>query len=612
MKPAKRLVVLVFLAAAGLLIASMVFTYRTGLIRIAAQQKMERQLLTLNQLDDFLSAVKDTETGERGFLLTGEESYLQPYTNVRAQVQTRLDGLHQLTLTSDLPQDRVQRVTVLTEQDLSELEQTIRLRRDKGLEAALTIVRDNQGKQVMDEIRGEIGRMRADEQDEFTKTSQRAQGADGIRTATFIGTAMLNLAFLGWAFGKMWREIRRREAAVLEAGRQKDLLSTTLASIGDGVIATDVQGRVTFLNSEAERLTGWKNSEAVSKPLAEIFRIVNEQTRQPAENPADRALRLGTVVGLANHTLLIAKDGREIPIDDSAAPIRQPGGPLSGVVLVFRDFTEHKRIMEALREAHEQLANHSIQLEKLVEERTAKLRDMVNELQHVSYAISHDMRAPLRAMSAFASILLEKMSSDGGSAEMRDYSRRIVVSAGRLDKLIQDALHYTKATLQEMTLEPVNLEKLVRGLLETYPNFQPDKTDIRVEGKLPVVLGNEALLTQCFSNLMGNAVKFVAPGIRPEVRLSAETNDGMTRIWVKDNGIGVSKHAQARLFQMFQRLTNDYEGSGIGLAIVRKLAERMGGKVGVESESGQGSRFWLEFRLANPRNELPSAGPVMG
>ncbi|HZV36133.1 MAG TPA: PAS domain S-box protein, partial [Verrucomicrobiae bacterium] len=141
-------------------------------------------------------------------------------------------------------------------------------------------------------------------------------------------------------------EILERKQAQQAESRQKELLLTTLRSIGDGVVLTDEQGRVTFLNAEAERLTGWKNSEANGRPLPEIFRIVNEYTRKIVENPVEKVIRHGNVVGLANHTVLIAKDGREIPIDDSAAPIREQGGPLFGIVLVFRDFTERKKAYE--------------------------------------------------------------------------------------------------------------------------------------------------------------------------------------------------------------------------------------------------------------------------
>jgi len=380
--------------------------------------------------------------------------------------------------------------------------------------------------------------------------------------------------------------------------REKELLATTLASIGDAVLVTDGEGRVTFLNGEAERLTKWLSAEALGKPLPEVFRIVNEETRLPVENPVEKALRIGGAVGLANHTILIAKDGMETPIDDSAAPIRHPDGPILGVVLVFRDFTERKQAEQALRQAHEQLADRAGHLEKLVQERTARLQDVVNELQHMSYAMAHDMRAPLRAMSTFASLLAEEATKGIAPAQAQEYTRRIIVAAKRLDKLIQDALNYTQVAQQEIPLRPVNLSKLMRDLIDTYPNFHPDKADIRIADGLPVVSGNDSLLTQCFSNLLGNAVKFVAPGVKPEVYVWADTLDGMARIRVKDNGIGIPRNSQARLFQMFQKLNAGYEGTGIGLAIVRKVVERMGGGVGVESEPGSGSNFWVDLPLA--------------
>ena len=206
------------------------------------------------------------------------------------------------------------------------------------------------------------------------------------------------------------------------------------------------------------------------------------------------------------------------------------------------------------------------------------------------------MRAPLRAMSSFSQMLLE--SAEILSPESRDYCQRILTGAARLDRLIQDALSYSRAVLQDLPLEPVDLSKLVRGILDTYPNFHPEKADVRIEGKLPTVLGNEALLTQCFSNLLGNAVKFVASGVRPKVRVRSEPDSGVFKVWVEDNGIGIPKHAQNRLFGMFQKLDNQYEGTGIGLAIVRKVVDRMGGQVGVESEPGKGSQFWVVLRRA--------------
>jgi signal transduction histidine kinase len=241
-------------------------------------------------------------------------------------------------------------------------------------------------------------------------------------------------------------------------------------------------------------------------------------------------------------------------------------------------------------------------LEATVAERTAKLKETVDDLQSFSYSIAHDMRAPLRAMGTFAQLLMEEIPAASTSPEAKMYFERIVIGAARLDNLINDALNYTKAALQEFPLQEVDLSKLMRGLLDTYPNLHAENTSIDIGGNLPIVLGNESLLTQCFSNLLGNAVKFVAPGVRPKVLVWSEAKDGFARIWVEDNGIGIPKHAQPRLFAMFQKLDNQYEGTGIGLAIARKVVERMGGKIGVESEPDRGSRFWVELRVA-PKKE---------
>ncbi|SPE57162.1 putative Histidine kinase [Verrucomicrobia bacterium] len=594
----------VFLIAASLLVVSLAAMYWTGAQAIGDHREIASDRATLQQLEEILSTLKDAETGQRGYLLTGSDDYLTPYRQALAKVRIQQSTLQLFAKAGTLPASQVQSLIRLSQEKLAELEQTIQLRRSGGLTSALALVRSGEGKATMDKIRTEVARMSAAEEIKLQRALERATWAVSLRTATYVVMAIFNLGVLAWAYRRMTQEILQREAAVVETHRQKELLATTLASIGDAVIATDAKGAVTFLNSEAERLTGWKSAEAAGQQLPAVFRIINQDTREALENPVDKVIRHGTVVGLANHSLLVSKSGEEIPIDDSAAPIRQPGSALSGVVLVFRDISARRRSEEAVQEAHAQLADHSAHLEKLVEERTAKLREMINELQHVSYALTHDMRAPLRAMSAFAAAILEEVSTQKPSTPLlQDYCGRIVAAAGRLDKLILDSLNYTKAVLQQIPLQPVELSTLVASLIETYPNLQPDKADILVEGGLPVVWGEESLLTQCFSNLLGNAVKFVPPGVRPRVRVRALTSDGTARITIEDNGIGIVPEAQHRLFSMFERLTAGYEGTGIGLAIVRKVVERMGGKVGAESEAGKGSRFWVELRLAQDRAE---------
>jgi PAS domain S-box-containing protein len=235
-------------------------------------------------------------------------------------------------------------------------------------------------------------------------------------------------------------------------------------------------------------------------------------------------------------------------------------------------------------------------LEQAVLERTAALRMTIGELEAFSYSISHDMRAPLRAMQSFA-LILEEECAPQISPQGKQYLRRIVSAAERLDQLIQDVLTYSRVVRMEMDLQPVNLGKLLREILEVYPMFQRPEVAIELEGNFPLVLGNEAILTQCISNLLGNAIKFVAPGVKPCVRVWAESADtsGKIRLLFADNGVGIEDSAHQKIFEIFQRVSKRYEGTGIGLSIVKKGIERMGGSVGLKSKPGKGSVFWLEL-----------------
>jgi signal transduction histidine kinase len=244
-----------------------------------------------------------------------------------------------------------------------------------------------------------------------------------------------------------------------------------------------------------------------------------------------------------------------------------------------------------------------------LEERTARLKDTLSELEQMSYSIIHDMRAPLRAIIGFSDIILAKDAA-ALSPESRDHLTRMEAAARRMDHLICDVLNYSSLVRQDLPLHPVNTSELLRGILETYPAFQSAKATISVISELPTVLGNEAALTQCFSNLLDNAVKFVPPGRVPQIRISAGYINGRARISVEDNGIGIPKVMLQRLFGLFQRGASPEAGTGVGLAIVRKAVERMGGSVGATSEPGIGSKFWIELRTAeSPVGQPKGDGP---
>jgi signal transduction histidine kinase len=227
-------------------------------------------------------------------------------------------------------------------------------------------------------------------------------------------------------------------------------------------------------------------------------------------------------------------------------------------------------------------------------ERTAKLRAAVTELEHVSYTIMHNMRAPLRALSGFGDIIVsteaERLSPDG-----REFLGRIKTAASRMDRLICDVLSYNSTVLGNLPLGAVDVSKLMRVIVETDPKFQPNMANVHCPPDLPLVRANEAALTQCFSNLLDNSIKFARTGEFPFIQIRAEQSSGQVRIWVEDNGVGVPEIIHDRVFGIFQQGSNTGEGTGMGLAIVQKAVERMGGRVGVQSELGKGSRFWIEL-----------------
>lgn len=512
---------------------------------------------------------------------------------------------------------------------------------------------------------------------------------------------------------------------VREQRHTEQRLAVTLSSIGDAVISTDIRGLIVFMNPVAEQLTGWSEKEATGRPLASVFKIVNETNRATVESPVDKVIRTGAIEGLANHTILIAKNGTETAIDDSAAPIKDVTGALLGVVLVFRNVTERrnahlaalrlaaivegsddaivgknlrgivtswnrgaerifgytgeemigqsitrlippdrqgeepdilarlqrgekvhhfetvrmhkdgrqihvsltispirdehgeiigaskiardvtaqKEAERALQHAQAELKQHAQNLEREVRERTARLHEMVAELDSFSYSLSHDLRAPLRAIQGFSEIVLNDYSEK--IPEAVDYLRRIVKAAGRMDRLIQDVLAFSRVSRAEMNVRTVDLEKLVATIVQDRVELHPPRAEVVVQRPLLPVVGHEASLTQVIANLLDNAVKFVPPGVTPHVRVTTRTEGDRVRIAVTDNGIGIDPSLQPRLFKMFERLATDrpYEGTGVGLAIVRKAAERMNGRVGVESKPGEGSTFWIELPAANETEE---------
>jgi PAS domain S-box-containing protein len=378
-------------------------------------------------------------------------------------------------------------------------------------------------------------------------------------------------------------ELEQTNKALRESERS---LSTTLDSIGDAVIATDMAGHVVRMNPVAERLTGWSEAEAIGCPLPAVFHIVNETTRERVDNPVELVLHHGTVGGLASHTLLVARDGTVLPIADSGAPIRDDSQRASGVVFVFRDQTEERRVAELQMNA----LRADVESRRAQEASRLKSEFLAN--------MSHELRTPLNAIIGFTEILHVKKVAPT-SAEHDEYLSDVLTSARHLLQLINDILDLSKIEAGKLQFSPegVDLPHLVAEVLGVLRSGIAEKkihVESHVDRELTDVVVDAARFKQVLFNYVSNALKFTPASGRVTVRVLAT---GATfRLEVADTGIGIASQDIPRLFTAFEQLDSTtrkrHAGTGLGLALVKRLVEAQGGAVGVTSTLGAGATFF--------------------
>jgi PAS domain S-box-containing protein len=372
-------------------------------------------------------------------------------------------------------------------------------------------------------------------------------------------------------------------AVVAERKRARDELHALFENTQEAILIADAESRYVDANPAACALTGYAREELTRLRVRDLTPIAGQDSgiRQWRE-----FLRTGKMEG---EYQVRRRDGTTVEVEFRAVANFLPGLHLS----VMRNITERRQAETQVRRLNEEL-------ERRVEERTAKLREALRELDTFSYSVAHDLRGPLRAMTGFSEALLQDHSSKL-DAEGRDFIQRIAEAGRRMDALIMDILAYSRLSRDEVPLEPVSLDAIVTLVLgQMSKDIRERHAAVTVRSPLPRVVGYGSMLEQVVTNLLSNAVKFSRSGVAPEVVIRAETRDGSVRLWVEDNGIGIAPAYQERVFGLFQRLNpmESFPGTGVGLAIVRRAMERMGGASGVESTLGQGSRFWVELPRA--------------
>jgi PAS domain S-box-containing protein len=694
-----------FILSLAIVVLGTLLAWRARAASDRAQVWVDHSHEVLTRLEGTLVLLEEAETGQRGYLLTGEHRYLAPYEGAVGAVGTNLDALARLV--RDNPQQLQMLATLrgLTAEKLAELGRTVALWNAGQRDAALAVVRSDRGLQLMQQIRGQIGRMRTEEEQLLLTRTRRASR---LRLWGIVGVLTLGALALGLL--ALLRVTFERDRALLFASEQR--LRTIFTSIGDGVIATDGAGRVERMNTVAETLTGWKLAEARGQPLERVFRIVHEHTREPAENPVIKVLREGRTVGLANHTALLARDGSEYIIEDSAAPIRNEDGTIDGVVLVFQNATPRRMAERALAEREQQFqvladnipalcwmadaagsvlwynsrwyeytgttpeamrgagwqsVHDPAVLPAVLERwqasladgtafemvfplrgadgrfrpfltRNAPVRDAAGEIvrwfgtsvdiseqqaaqeslrqadrrkDEFLATLAHELRNPLAPVRN-AVLLLKRKADD---ARIRDWATTIIErQAQSMARMLDDLLDVSRITRGTLTLQKqrLNLASVLENAVElAQPLISARRHRLEVDWPAQTieVEVDPVRLTQLIGNLLTNAAKYTDPGGR--IELAARVAEHTVTVSVRDSGIGLEPESLGRIFEMFSQVKSALDrsggGLGIGLALVKGLAELHGGSVEVHSAGlGHGSTFSLHLPLAGA---LASSAP---
>lgn len=368
--------------------------------------------------------------------------------------------------------------------------------------------------------------------------------------------------------------------------------STTLKSIGDAIIATDNKGNVKFMNSIAEDITGWTMEQSGGKNLNQIFKIINESTLEEIENPIEVVLRKGSAVSSNSHTLLISKNGNRVPIDNSASPIKSENGDIQGVVMVFHDLTEKKKLQEKLMK-----------------------KQKLESLGVLAGGIAHDFNNILTAVMGNISISMLSLNTD---SVIFDNLSKAEKACKRASELSNQLITFSKGG--SPLKKTINIAELLRDCVQLVLNTRDIKYTLDIKGESLKVQAQRSQLTQVISNILINSVESISTGGLIKISLDTVDLDSdsepavkekFIRISIEDNGTGIDKESIGKIFDPY--FTTKNSGSGLGLAIVNSVIEQHGGSIEVDSNPGGGTKFTIYLPASDQQlvTESPYSSKLM-
>jgi PAS domain S-box-containing protein len=595
-------IVLGFGLALLMLATVAIITYRStaGLEENAAFASKRHQFL--DQLGAFELHLTLMDSAARGYLLASDPQYLLAYHQLLKQLIADTQTINDVVLNDspssvrDYELSQVQQLRPLLDKKTAILEAAIATRQTRGLDAAAPMLSDGHDGDIASGLRQVLDRLRSSEESRLKSQSNLTAAIGHSSTAVVLMATVLSAVILTLAALLILRDIavRRRAEEALE--EEHNLLRTVMDAMPDQVFVTNRQGRYMIDNISHRRFLGAKKAREVEgKTSSDFFppAIADEMKKD------DRMIMETGQPVLNQEDLVIRSNDDVLWISTTRVPLLDVEGNCIGLVGVRSDISVRKEAEERLRLAAEQLRRSNL------------------ELQDFASIASHDLQEPLRKIQAFGDRLQTKCAPGLGDTG-RDYLARMQDAAHRMQILLHDLLTLSRVTSKARPFEPVDLKKIAQGVVSDL-EVRIEQTGAVVEiGRIPTIDADPGQMRQLLQNLLSNALKFQSPGVKPVISLSAKVLDNaeslpgampgepICQVVVQDNGIGFHEQFNERIFQVFQRLhsRSEYEGTGIGLAVCRKIADRHGGTIAAKSAEGQGSTFIVTLPVKQRISDL--------
>ncbi|QBX37684.1 response regulator [Brevundimonas sp. S30B] len=530
------------------------------------RQEIEKSHETRAQIERVFSLLQDAETGQRGFIITGDERFLEPYDVAETNLDEQISRLEALYGGDAARAQDMEDLKALVARKQATLTEGIETRQQQGRDAALAFVASGSGKAAMDAIREEIDRMVAVEADALrdvaSRADRRTRSTEGLVGVLFV----LLLASVATAFFLIWRYVVTRRRLLSEVQAVAARQTTIFDSAIDAILTLNPSGSIETLNAAGERMFGWSAKDITRRDVSLLLDVAGDDE---AAFLARLGARNGDFEGgLVREMTARRRDGLAFPVDVALSPMKLPTGV--HLVAVIRDITERRRMEEMKR-------------------------------QFVS-TVSHELRTPLTSIAGSLGLL-----TGGAAGALPDRPARLIAIAHansqRLVRLINDILDMEKLESGQMTLDlsPVDLRDIAERSIESLRGFTEDLgVDITLAGGAAApVRGDADRLIQVAVNLISNAAKFSPTGGTVEVSVHPESR--LARLSVRDEGPGIPDEFRSRIFSKFAQAdgsdTRAKGGTGLGLAIAREIAERHGGRLWFESQPGAGATFHLDLPM---------------